>query len=116
MGTEAGVQEQNRNKMSKADLNKQIAEKRFKLANTFENLQIGKEESFFAPESYQALQNIWVNEIGRSRERIVDPLSGKVTAFTVQLKNSENASPINLTFEKRVDTRTTSKGENSNFS
>ena len=36
---------------------------------------------------------------------------GKVTAFTVQLKNSENLSPINLTFEKRVDTRTTSKGE-----
>ena len=111
VGTEAGVQEQNRNKMSKADLNKQIAEKRFKLANTFENLQIGKEESFFAPESYQALQNIWVNEIGRSRERIVDPLSGKVTAFTVQLKNSNNASPVNLTFEKRVDTKTTSKGE-----
>ena len=63
--------------MSKDDLNKQIAEKRFKLANTFENLQIGKEESFFAPKSYQALQNIWVNGMGRSRERIVDQVSRK---------------------------------------
>ena len=112
VGADDIVQEQNRKKMSKDDLIKQIAAKRYKLVNTFENENLGTEEIFDAPDNREALQNIWINEIGRSRERVVDPLSGKVTSFTVLYRRSENdKNPISLTFDKRVDTTTNSDGE-----
>ena len=112
VGTDAATQEQNRQRMSTEDLAKQIALKRFKLANAFESLSYGKEETFDAPTNPVQLNNIWINEIGRSRERIVDPLSGKVTSFRVIYKRSpSDEKGTALEFKKKINTIATEEGE-----
>ncbi len=123
VGTEAATQEQARNRLPRAVLIGQVAEKRFKLANSYQTMQEGKEETFSAPlvptegakeeaAVSAQLQNIWVNEIGRGKDRLVDPLSGKVTRFGIQyLKNDEDTAPITFNFKKTFNTQNLDSGE-----
>ena len=123
VGTDAATQEQNRNKMPRAILIKQIADRRFKLANAYKNMKEGKEETFSAPQMpvkgakeekaiSAQLQNIWVNEIGRGKDRLVDPLSGKVTGFGIKFKESDTDNVgIDFKFEKKFETQELASGE-----
>ncbi len=123
VGTEAATQEQARSRLPRAVLIKQIAQKRFKLANAYKNMQEGKEETFSAPimplkgakeeKAVSAqLQNIWVNEIGRGKDRLVDPLSGKVTRFGIKYReNDSDKVGIDFEFEKKFETQELASGE-----